>query len=190
MPSMPIAFWDDADGSRYRAAYFDHEWADGPAPGVWRHGDWVTITDRGSLIIHGRSDATLNRHGIRMGSAEIYQAVEAIDAVTEAFVVGVDGPDGAYWMPLFVTLAEGHRLDDELIGAIRERIRTDLSPRHVPDEVIAAPGIPHTRTGKKLEVPITAILAGRTEVSLDARSIDRPDLIDWYREQGRKHSWG
>ena len=190
MPSMPIAFWDDADGSRYRAAYFDHEWADGPAPGIWRHGDWVTITDRGSLIIHGRSDATLNRHGIRMGSAEIYQAVEAIDAVTEAFVVGVDGPDGAYWMPLFVTLAEGHRLDDELIGAIRERIRTDLSPRHVPDEVIGAPGIPHTRTGKKLEVPITAILAGRTEVSLDARSIDRPDLIDWYREQGRKHSWG
>jgi acetoacetyl-CoA synthetase len=189
MPSMPIGFWDDADGSRYRAAYFDHEWDDGPAPGVWRHGDWVTVTDRGSLVIHGRSDATLNRHGIRMGSADIYEAVEAIDAVTEAFIVGVDGPDGSYWMPLFVTLAPGHTLDQDLVNTIRTRIRTVLSPRHVPDEVIAAPGIPHTRTGKKLEVPVTAILAGRTEVSLDPRSIDHPELIDWYRDQGLRHRW-
>ncbi len=189
MPSMPIGFWNDADGSRYRAAYFTHEWEDGPAPGVWRHGDWVSVTDRGSLVIHGRSDATLNRHGIRMGSADIYEAVEAIDAVTEAFVVGVDGPDGAYWMPLFVTLAPGYTLDEDLVSIISTRIRTVLSPRHVPDEVIAAPGIPHTRTGKKLEVPVTAILAGRTEVSLDPRSIDRPDLIDWYREQGLRHQW-
>ena len=190
MPSMPIGFWDDADGSRYRGAYFDHEWADGPAPGVWRHGDWVTVTQRGSLIIHGRSDATLNRHGIRMGSADIYEAVEAVDAVAEAFVVGVDGPDGAYWMPLFVTLAPGYTLDEDLASTIRTRIRTVLSARHVPDEVIAAPGIPHTRTGKKLEVPVTAILAGRTEVSLDPRAIDHPELIDWYREQGRRHRWG
>ena len=189
MPSMPIGFWDDPDQSRYRAAYFKHRWADGPAPGIWRHGDWMTLTERGSLIIHGRSDATLNRHGIRMGSADIYQAVEGIAEVTEAFVVGVDGPDGAYWMPLFVTLAEGATLDDGLVATIRTRIRTALSPRHVPDEVIAAPGIPHTRTGKKLEVPITAILAGHTEVSMDPRAIDRPDLIDWYREQGRRHRW-
>jgi acetoacetyl-CoA synthetase len=150
----------------------------------------MTVTDRGSLVIHGRSDATLNRHGIRMGSADIYEAVEAIDAIAEAFVVGVDGPDGAYWMPLFVTLAPGHSLDEDLVRTIGTRIRTVLSPRHVPDEVIAAPGIPHTRTGKKLEVPVTAILAGRTEVSLDPRSIDRPDLIDWYREQGLRHQWG
>jgi acetoacetyl-CoA synthetase len=190
MPSMPIAFLDDADGTRYRAAYFNHQWDGGPAPGVWRHGDWMTVTDRGSLVIHGRSDATLNRHGIRMGSADIYEAVEAIDAIAEAFVVGVDGPDGAYWMPLFVTLAPGHSLDEDLVRTIGTRIRTVLSPRHVPDEVIAAPGIPHTRTGKKLEVPVTAILAGRTEVSLDPRSIDRPDLIDWYREQGLRHQWG
>ena len=119
MPSMPIGFWNDEDGSRYRAAYFDHHWADGPAPSVWRHGDWVTVTERGSLIIHGRSDATLNRHGIRMGSADIYEVVEAIDAVTEAFVLGIDGPDGAYWMPLFVTLADGHQLDDTLVDTIR-----------------------------------------------------------------------
>ena len=189
MPSMPVGFWDDPDGSRYRAAYFGHHWADGPAPTVWRHGDWVTVTDRGSLIIHGRSDATLNRNGIRMGSADIYEVVEGLDAVTEAFVVGVDGPGGAYWMPLFVTLSDGHELDDTLTTRIREAIRTRLSPRHVPDEVIAAPGIPHTRTGKKLEVPVTAIMAGHDAVSLDPRAIDRPDLIDWYRERGRAHRW-
>jgi acetoacetyl-CoA synthetase len=189
MPSMPIGFWDDPDGSRYRAAYFEHVWADGTAPGVWRHGDWVTVTDRGSLVIHGRSDATLNRNGIRMGSADIYQVVEGLDSVAEAFVVGVDGPGGAYWMPLFVVLAEGRALDDTLVGEIRTAIRTRLSPRHVPDEIFAAPGIPHTRTGKKLEVPVTAILAGRGEVSLDPRAIDRPELIDWYRTLGRTHRW-
>ncbi len=193
MPSMPIGFWNDPDGSRYRAAYFDHPWAGGlahhrsesPDPGVWRHGDWVTLTERGSLVIHGRSDATLNRNGIRMGSADIYEVVESLDAVTEAFVLGVDGPDGTYWMPLFITLAPGRRLDDALAEQIRTRIRTRLSPRHVPDDIIAAPGIPHTRTGKKLEVPVTAIMAGHPEVSLDPRAIDRPDLIDWFREQAR-----
>ncbi|MCW1958768.1 MAG: acetoacetate--CoA ligase, partial [Mycobacterium sp.] len=189
MPSMPIGFWDDPDGSRYRAAYFDHHWADGQAPAVWRHGDWVTLTDRGSMIIHGRSDATLNRNGIRMGSADIYEVVEGLDAVTEAFVVGIDGPGGAYWMPLFITLAEGQHLDDALVDTIRTALRTRLSPRHVPDDVIAAPGIPHTRTGKKLEVPVTAIMAGHDAVSLDPRAVDRPDLIDWYREQGRAHRW-
>lgn len=189
MPSMPVCFWNDEDGSRYRAAYFDHQWADGPAPGVWRHGDWVTVTNRGSLIIHGRSDATLNRHGIRMGSADIYEVVEAIDAVTEGFVLGIDGPDGAYWMPLFVTLRDDNDLDDNLVATIRSEIRNRLSPRHVPDVVIAAPGIPHTRTGKKLEVPVTAIMAGRDDVSLDPRSVDNPELIEWYREQGRQHNW-
>lgn len=194
MPSMPISFWDDPDGSRYRAAYFEHEWApdargEPSAPHVWRHGDWVTITERGSLIIHGRSDATLNRHGIRMGSADIYEVVEGIDAVTEAFVVGIDGPGGAYWMPLFVTLADGASVDDALVDTIRSQIRSRLSPRHVPDDVIVAPGIPHTRTGKKLEVPVTAIMAGHDAVSLDPRSIDRPELIDWYAEQGRAHRW-
>jgi acetoacetyl-CoA synthetase len=189
MPSMPIGFWHDDDGSRYRAAYFEHEWADGRAPGVWRHGDWVTVTDRGSLVIHGRSDATLNRHGIRMGSADIYEVVEAIDEIAEAFVLGVDGPDGAYWMPLFVTLVPQRRLDEELVNKIRQQVRTRLSPRHLPDEVIEAPGIPHTRTGKKLEVPICGVLAGRSDVSLDPRSIDNPDLIEWYREQGRSHRW-
>lgn len=189
MPSMPVGFTNDPDGTRYRAAYFDYHWADGPAPDVWRHGDWVTVTERGSLVIHGRSDATLNRHGIRMGSADIYEVVESIDAITEALVLGIDGPDGAYWMPLFVTLTDGRELDDALVDTIGTEIRTRLSPRHVPDDVVAAPGIPHTRTGKKLEVPLIGIMSGRAEVSLDPRAIDNPDLIDWYREQGRAHRW-
>ena len=156
---------------------------------MWRHGDWVTVTERGSLVIHGRSDATLNRHGIRMGSADIYEVVEGLDAVSEAFVVGIDGPRGAYWMPLFVVLAEGRTLDDSLVDTIGTAIRTRLSPRHVPDDVIAAPAIPHTRTGKKLEVPVTAIMAGHGDVSLDPRAVDRPELIDWFREQGKAHRW-
>jgi acetoacetyl-CoA synthetase len=189
MPSMPVGFWNDDDGSKYRAAYFDHHWEDGPAPGVWRHGDWVTLTDRGSMIIHGRSDATLNRQGIRMGSADIYEVVEAIDEISEAFVVGIDGPDGEYWMPLFVATAPGKVLDAALTERVRDEIRSKLSPRHLPDEIIEAPGIPHTRTGKKLEVPITGILAGRADVAVDPRAIDNPDLLDWYREQGKRHTW-
>lgn len=189
MPSMPVKFWNDPDGARYRAAYFEHEWDGLPPHPVWRHGDWVTVTDRGSLIIHGRSDATLNRHGIRMGSADIYEVVEGIPEIAEAFVVGVDSPSGAYWMPLFVTLVPDATLDDELVARIAAEVRTRLSPRHVPDEVIEAPGIPHTRTGKKLEVPVTAILAGRSEVNVDPRSVDDYDLIDWYTQQGRAHHW-
>ena len=116
---------------------------------VWRHGDWVTVTGRGSLVIHGRSDATLNRHGIRMGSADIYEVVEGFDEDHRAFVLGVDGPDSKYWMPLFVTLADGARVDDDLRARIAARIRTRLSPRHVPDRVIGFPGFPHA-DGKKL----------------------------------------
>ena len=188
MPSMPISFWDDADGAKYRAAYFDHEWSDGIAPNVWRHGDWLEVTDRGSVVIHGRSDATLNRNGIRMGSADIYEVVEAIPDVAEAMVVGVDGPDATYWMPMFLTLMPGKTLTDELVYTIRDTVRTRLSPRHVPDEVITAPGIPHTRTGKKLEVPVTAMLAGR-QVNIDAKSVDNPELLDWYQRIGDAHRW-
>lgn len=191
MPSMPVSFWDDPDGSRYRAAYFAHEWTETvhePTP-VWRHGDWVTLTGRGSVIIHGRSDATLNRHGIRMGSADIYEVVESIDEIAEAFVLGVDGPDDGYWMPLFVTLVPGAELDDALRTRITAQIRTRLSPRHVPDEVIEAPGIPHTRTGKKLEIPVTAILAGRTEIDVDPRAVDDFALMDFFVEQGHRHRW-
>lgn len=188
MPSMPVSFWNDPDGQRYRAAYFTHEWDGGPRPDVWRHGDWVEVTDRGSVVIHGRSDATLNRNGIRMGSADIYEIVEALNEVTEALVVGVDGPDGAYWMPLFLTLRSDAVLDEQLVERIRSQVRNRLSPRHVPDEVIAAPAIPHTRTGKKLEVPIAKILAGK-DPHIDHRSIDDPACLSWYQQIGRNHQW-
>jgi acetoacetyl-CoA synthetase len=175
LPSMPIAFWGDPDGSRLRASYFE------TFPGVWRHGDWITITERGSVIMHGRSDATLNRNGVRMGSADIYQVVERLPEVAESLVVGVEQPDGGYWMPLFVTLSEGTEMSAALLQQIMAAIRAGASPRHVPDEVIAVPGIPHTLTGKKLEVPIKRILQGASPESvLDAQSVDNPKLLDVY----------
>ncbi|AEV72845.1 acetoacetyl-CoA synthase [Mycolicibacterium rhodesiae NBB3] len=175
MPSMPIGFWNDDDGSRYRSAYFEM------FPGVWRHGDWITITDHGSVIVHGRSDSTLNRHGIRMGSADIYQSVERLPEITEALVIGCEQPDGGYWMPLFVVLAEGAELTDQLRDRIKKTIRDEVSPRHVPDDIIEAPGVPHTRTGKKLEVPIKKLFAGADASKVVERTaVDDPDLLDWY----------
>ena len=181
LPSMPVGFWNDPDGQRYRDAYFE------TFPGVWRHGDWITITDHGSVIVHGRSDSTLNRHGIRMGSADIYQAVESLPEVVEALVIGAEQPDGDYWMPLFVVLADGVDLDDPLRERINGTIRSEVSPRHVPDEIIVAPGIPHTRTGKKLEVPIKKLFQGGDPAKVVERSaVDDPDLLDWYVTQRRK----
>jgi acetoacetyl-CoA synthetase len=146
---------------------------------VWRHGDWVTITDRDSVVIHGRSDATLNRMGVRLGSADIYAIVDTVPGVQESLVVGIDRPDAAYWMPLFVVLDDDRQLDQTLRETITRRLRAEASPRHVPDEIIAVPAIPHTRTGKKLEVPVKRILAGASAgdvLSLgavdDERSLD------------------
>jgi acetoacetyl-CoA synthetase len=167
MPSMPVCLWDDPDRSRYREAYFS------TFPGAWRQGDWITITERGSVVIHGRSDSTLNRNGVRMGSADIYAAVETIPEVTEALVIGAEQTDGTYWMPLFVVLADGHDLDDAMVQRIKAAIRSKASPRHVPDEVIAVPGIPHTRTGKKLEVPVKRILQG-----VPLERVANPDAVD------------
>lgn len=175
LPSMPICFWNDDDGSRYRSAYFEM------FPGVWRHGDWITITDHGSVIVHGRSDSTLNRHGIRMGSADIYQSVERLPEIAEALVIGCEQEDGGYWMPLFVVLAGGAELTDDLRERIKKAIRDEVSPRHVPDEIIEAPGVPHTRTGKKLEVPIKKLFAGADAAKVVERTaVDDPDLLDWY----------
>jgi acetoacetyl-CoA synthetase len=178
MPSMPVGFWNDVDGSRYRSAYFEM------FPGVWRHGDWITITDHGSIIVHGRSDSTLNRHGIRMGSSDIYQAVERLPEIAEAMVIGCEQPEGGYWMPLFVVLADGAELTDELRDRINRTIREDVSPRHVPDEIIVAPGVPHTRTGKKLEVPIKKLFSGADPAKVVERTaVDDPALLDWYANQ-------
>jgi acetoacetyl-CoA synthetase len=175
MPSMPIGFWNDPDGARYRDAYFD------TYPGVWRHGDWVTVTGHGGIVVHGRSDSTLNRHGIRMGSADIYSVVERRDDVVEALVIGAEMPDGSYWMPLFVVLAEGVVLDDTLVGDIKAQIRAEASPRHVPDEVLGIPAVPHTRTGKKLEVPVKRLLQGApVEKIVNKGSVDDPALLDYF----------
>ncbi|WP_067574608.1 acetoacetate--CoA ligase [Nocardia acidivorans] len=177
MPSMPVCFWDDPDGSRYHEAYFDM------FPGVWRHGDWITINDHGGITVHGRSDSTLNRHGIRMGSADIYQTVEALPEVAEALVLGVELPGGRYWMPLFIVPAPGVELTDEVKARINSAIRTEVSPRHVPDEIIAAPAIPHTRTGKKLEVPLKKLFQGAELARVVApTAVDDPDLLAWYAQ--------
>ena len=181
MPSMPLYFWNDPDGQRYRSSYFD------TFPGVWRHGDWVEFTARGGAVIHGRSDATLNRMGIRIGTAEIYQAVERLEEVNEALAVGVESRDGSYWLPLFVVLAPGYALDDSVKARINEAIRQAASPRHVPDDIIAIPAIPHTLTGKKLEVPIKRALLGM-EPGVDPGSVDRPDLFALFADLWREVS--
>ncbi|MGW0859385.1 acetoacetate--CoA ligase [Streptomyces sp. NPDC002690] len=180
MPSMPLRFWNDPDGSRYHDSYFD------TYPGVWRHGDWITLTGRGSVIIHGRSDSTLNRQGVRMGSADIYEAVERLPQIRESLVVGIEQPDGGYWMPLFVHLADGAVLDDGLRTAIARTLRENLSPRHVPDEVIEVPGIPHTLTGKRIEVPVKRLLQGTPlDRAVNAGSVDDVGLLAFYAELAR-----
>jgi acetoacetyl-CoA synthetase len=185
IPSMPLFFWNDPDGARYRDAYFS------TYPGVWRHGDWITVTERGSVIIHGRSDSTLNRNGVRLGSADIYDAVEQIPEVTEALVLGVEEGDAGYWMPLFVVLAPGAVLDDALRDRIKTAIRTSASPRHVPDEVIAVRAIPHTRTGKKIEVPVKRLLQGASaEQVLSLGAVDDPSLIADFAAIGAAHRDG
>ncbi|MGY1705203.1 acetoacetate--CoA ligase [Geodermatophilus sp. SYSU D00697] len=183
MPSMPLYFWNDPDGSRYREAYFE-TW-----PGVWRHGDWMEVTDRGTCVITGRSDSTLNRGGVRMGTADIYAAVEAIPEVLDCVVLGVEQRDGGYWMPLFVKLADGQELTAELEATIKDAIRRQASPRHVPDEVVAVPGVPHTRTGKRLEVPLKRLFQGVDPArALNVGAVDDPAAVEHYvalaRERG------
>ncbi|WP_431948812.1 acetoacetate--CoA ligase [Actinacidiphila sp. bgisy167] len=180
MPSMPVGFWNDPDGSRYRESYFEM------FPGVWRHGDWITLTSRGTVIIHGRSDSTLNRQGVRMGSADIYEAVERLPEIRESLVIGVEQADGGYWMPLFVQLAEGAVLDDALRDKVRRTIREQLSPRHVPDEIVEVPGIPHTLTGKRIEVPVKKLLQGTPiEKAVNPGSVDDVALLRFYEELAR-----
>ena len=185
MPSMPIAFWRDPDGRRYGEAYFS------TFPGVWRHGDWVTVTRRGSVVVHGRSDSTLNRNGIRMGSADIYNAIEPLPEVVEALVIGAEQQDGSYWMPLFVVVHDGFTLDDGLRSRITTAIRRNASPRHVPDEIIQVPGLPHTRTGKKLEVPIKRLLQGApTDTVVQLGAIDDPVLLEPFIRLAKERASG
>jgi acetoacetyl-CoA synthetase len=178
MPSMPIFFWgDDEDGSRLRESYFEM------FPGIWRHGDWIEITERETAIIYGRSDSTINRGGIRMGTSEIYRAVLSLDEIVDALVVDIprEGTDG--WMPLFVVLREGAELDDDLVKALRTRIREDCSPRHVPNEVHAIAEVPRTLSGKVLEVPVKKILMGQPADKAASRdSLANPKALDYFVE--------
>jgi len=185
MPSMPLYFWGDPDGQRYRESYFEM------FPGVWRHGDFVTITSRGTVIVHGRSDSTINRQGVRMGSADIYDAVERLPEVIESLVIGAELPDGGYYLPLYVVLAADAVLDDGLRSRINDAIRTEVSPRHVPDEIIEAPGVPRTLTGKRIEIPIKRLLQGHpVEGAVNLGTLDRPELIDFYVAEAARRASG
>ena len=177
MPSMPIFLWGDDDGSRLRDSYFSMY------PGVWRHGDWIEITSRGTAVIYGRSDSTINRGGVRMGTSEIYRAVLAVPDVLDALVVDVprEGTDG--WMPLFVVLRDGASLSDELIAEIRRRIRDDCSPRHVPNEIRQIAEVPRTLSGKILEVPVKRILTGTpADQAASRESLANPAALDYFVE--------
>jgi len=175
MPSMPLYLWGDEDGSRYRESYFEM------FPGVWRHGDWLELTRRGTAVIYGRSDSTINRGGIRMGTSEIYRAVLGIDEIVDALVVDLPRPGTDGWMPLFVVLREGAELDEELPREIARRVREQCSPRHVPDEVFQIDEVPRTLSGKALEVPVKRILMGTpVEKAASRDSLANPAALDYF----------
>jgi acetoacetyl-CoA synthetase len=177
MPSMPVGFWNDPDGKRYREAYFD------VFPGVWRHGDWITIAEDGSCVITGRSDATLNRGGVRLGTSEFYSVVEGIDEVADSVVVHLDEQDE---LLLFVVLADGVELDDALRDRIRRELRAALSPRHVPDEIHQVRAVPRTLSAKKLEVPVKRILTGTPVDSAAAKgALANPESLAAFERLAR-----
>ena len=174
-PSMPLFFWNDAGDARYRDSYF------ATYPGVWRHGDFIKINSRGGAYVYGRSDSTLNRFGVRIGSSEIYRCVERLEEVADSLVLCIETPGGGFYMPLFVKLAPGLELDDALRNTIVKRLRTDCSPRHVPDEMHAVPDIPYTLSAKKMEVPVRRILQGVAPEKVAAPdSMRNPASIDWF----------
>ncbi len=182
-PSMPLRFMNDPGDARYRETYFEH------FPGVWRHGDFIKINERGGCYIYGRSDSTLNRYGVRIGSAEIYRAVEQLDEIADSLIVCLELPGGEFFMPLFVRPAAGAALDDALRARIVAKLRSDCSPRHVPDEIHEVAAIPYTLTGKKMEVPVRRILAGIPAEQVASRdAMMQPDALDWYADFARERA--
>ncbi len=180
MPSMPVRLWNDEDGELYRRTYF----AD--FPGIWRQGDFFKVNERGGCFVLGRSDATLNRHGIRIGTAEIYAALESVQEVADALIVNLDLPDGGFFMPLFVTLSGGAVLDDALRAKIADRLRTQYTPRHVPDTIIGVAAIPATLTGKKMEVPVRKILLGAPpDEAANRNAMANPQSLDAFAEYAK-----
>jgi acetoacetyl-CoA synthetase len=200
LPSMPLFLWGDANFERYRDSYFDRYppgrgrrpgggKADPQAGAVWRHGDWIRITPQGACVIYGRSDTTLNRSGLRMGSSELYRAVERLEEIQEAMVVDLEYLDRPSWMPLFVKLRTGVQLDEALLERIRQAIRTDLSPRFIPDAIFAVPDIPHTLSGKKQELPIRKLLLGMPAKDvINREAMANPECLDWYLSLARSRA--
>ena len=183
MPCMPLYLWKDVENKRYIESYFD------TYPGLWRHGDWIKITSRGSAVVVGRSDSTLKRMGVRMGSSEIYAAVEELPEVLDSLIVGFNDQEGEYRMPLFVVLKEGLELDDSLKIRISKKIRSSLSPRHVPDAIYPIREVPKTLNAKKLEVPVKKILSGfPVEKSVNLDSMSNPQSIEYFVELFKKYS--
>ncbi len=184
MPSMPVGFWGDETGERYREAYFD------VYPGVWRHGDWITITERGTCVITGRSDATLNRGGVRLGTSEFYSVVEGLPEVVDSVVVHLeDDAGGAGELLLFVVLADGVELDDAMRARIARELRSALSPRHVPDEIHQVRAVPRTLSAKKLEVPVKKILTGTPVDAAAARgALANPESLHAFEELARRRA--
>ena len=175
LPAMPLHFWNDPGDARYRESYFD------TYPGVWRHGDWIEITSGGGAVIYGRSDATINRHGLRLGSSEIYRVVEGMDQIADSLVIDCEYLGRDSFMPLFVVPAAGVSFDDALAEAIRARIRAEVSPRFVPDVIVEVPEVPRTLSGKKLEVPVKKLLLGGDPASVVNRdSMANPGSFDWF----------
>lgn len=175
MPSMPIYFWNDPDGSRFRSSYFED------FPGVWRHGDYIRITPQGGVVIYGRSDATLNRHGIRIGTAEIYRAVDTVEGVSDSLIINIELADGRHYMPLFVLMKPGYDLDDQTKTLIGQVLKETYSPRHVPDEIIAVSDIPYTISGKKLETPVKKLMLGiPVEKAASTDALRNPSSLDFF----------
>ena len=184
LPSMPVKFWDDPDGSRYRAAYFEE------FDGIWRQGDWATRIPDGGWVIHGRSDSTINRGGIRMGSADITAVVNTVPGVQDSMVIGAELDGGGYYMPLFVVPDDGVEVEDSLREEITSAIRSRVSPRYVPDEIVAAPAVPRTRTGKLMEIPIKRVIQGGDPDAVNRTSAADADALEWYVEWARRYAAG
>jgi len=181
MPSMPIYFWNDPKGQHMHDAYFD------TYPGIWRHGDWVTETSRGTFMVQGRSDATLNRQGVRLGTADIYAAIEEMPEIQQALVLGIEFSEGRYYMPLFVQLFPEYELTAGLIGEINNQIRHKATPRHVPDEILHVPEIPISHTNKRLEVPIKRLYLGMDlNKALNIGSVSNPDALQWFVDHAQE----
>jgi len=183
MPSMPIYFWNDPEFTRYHESYFEMY------PGIWRHGDWIQITEHQGVIIYGRSDATLNRGGIRIGTSEIYRAVDKVHEVKDSLIICLEKEGGEFWMPLFVVMQENVALSDEVKKKIITTIRSDYSPRHVPDEIIAVPDIPYTISGKKTETPVKKVLMGKDRRKVvNAGSLRNPESMEFFVSLVKKKS--